>query len=435
MTETQIVSQSDNKITLQVTIDLSGDTFLDVEDAILEGCNSVGCKATEEALVRHDTDGSAIMVEGKKLTARTSHRKTYQTPYGNVSVNRYVYQSSSGGRIYCPLDNTVRMIHGSTPRFARMLTYKYSCMNARETCSDFLNNHGRRVSLSFLQNIADSVGAIGQATEERWSYEMPDLNEEVCTVAMSLDGAMLQTCDDGWRESMVGSFSLYDRQGERLHSLYFGASPEYGKAAFKKRFEHEAQSVKQRYADADFIGIADGAHDNWNLLEKYTDHQILDFYHATEYLSKAAYGAHPQKSGKPERTKWLNDYCHILKHDVEGAETVLTELKRVSKKYKLSQVVKEDVAAALTYFSNHLVRMKYADYREKAWPIGSGVTEAACKTLIKQRCCGAGMRWREKGIKTVLSLRSLVLTKGRWNQFWHRIISEGVGNVGYASTL
>ena len=72
MTETQIVSQSDNKITLQVTIDLSGDAFLDVEDAILEGCNSAGCKATEKALVRHDADGSAIMVEGKKLTDKPS---------------------------------------------------------------------------------------------------------------------------------------------------------------------------------------------------------------------------------------------------------------------------------------------------------------------------------------------------------------------------
>ena len=130
---------------------------------------------------------------------------------------------------------------------------------------------------------------------------------------------------------------------------------------------------------------------------------------------------------------WLR--LQLLKHDTDGAETALAELKRVNKKYKLSQVVKEDVAAAVMYFSNHLLRMKYADYREKAWPIGSGVTEAACKTLIKQRFCGAGMRWREKGIKTVLSLRSLVLTKGRWNQFWHRIISEGVGNIAYPNTL
>jgi len=30
-------------------------------------------------------------------------------------------------------------------------------------------------------------------------------------------------------------------------------------------------------------------------------------------------------------------------------------------------------------------------------PISSGVTDAACKTLIKQRLCGLGMRWKNKG--------------------------------------
>jgi len=170
-------------------------------------------------------------------------------------------------------------------------------------------------------------------------------------------------------------------------------------------------------------------------LKKYIDYQILDFYHATEYLSKAAYGACPGKCDKPTRTRWLNDYCHILKHEEGGAEMVLTELKRVSRKYKLSQSIKEDIAAAVTYFTNQLSRMNYADYGKKVWPIGSGVTEAACKTLIKQRFCGAGMKWREKGIKTVLSLRSLVLTKGRWDQFWRRLIAEGIGSIGYTTTL
>ena len=74
MIETQLVSRSNNTVTLQVTLDLNGATFLDVENVILDACNAVGRKATEEALARYDTDGSAIMVEGKKLTARTKNR-------------------------------------------------------------------------------------------------------------------------------------------------------------------------------------------------------------------------------------------------------------------------------------------------------------------------------------------------------------------------
>jgi hypothetical protein len=40
-------------------------------------------------------------------------------------------------------------------------------------------------------------------------------------------------------------------------------------------------------------------------------------------------------------------------------------------------------------------------------PIGSGVTEAACQVLVKQRLCGSGMKWKEGGAAAVLSLRCL----------------------------
>ncbi|NEX22183.1 hypothetical protein G3480_18050 [Thiorhodococcus mannitoliphagus] len=54
-------------------------------------------------------------------------------------------------------------------------------------------------------------------------------------------------------------------------------------------------------------------------------------------------------------------------------------------------------------------------------PISSGVTEASCKTLVKQRLCASGMRWKNTGAKIVLSLGALTQTAGRWTQFWQRI--------------
>ena len=65
--------------------------------------------------------------------------------------------------------------------------------------------------------------------------------------------------------------------------------------------------------------------------------------------------------------------------------------------------------------------MDYATHLENNLPIGSGVTEAACKTLVKQRLCGSGMRWKDQGAKVILSLRALVQSKGRWQQFWDKI--------------
>ena len=54
-------------------------------------------------------------------------------------------------------------------------------------------------------------------------------------------------------------------------------------------------------------------------------------------------------------------------------------------------------------------------------PIGSGIAEAVCKTLVKQRLCQSGMKWKTKGGALVLCLRALIYTKERWEQFWEQI--------------
>ena len=84
---------------------------------------------------------------------------------------------------------------------------------------------------------------------------------------------------------MIGTITLYDRDGERLHTIYLGAAPEYGKAQFLARLAKEIYTIKLQYPNASYIGIADGAKTNWEFLQKHTQQQILDFYHATEYFS------------------------------------------------------------------------------------------------------------------------------------------------------
>src|SRR5437868_198747 len=68
-------------------------------------------------------------------------------------------------------------------------------------------------------------------------------------------------------------------------------------------------------------------------------------------------------------------------------------------------------------------------YVENGIPIGSGVTEAACKTLVKQRLCCSGMRWTPEGAQIILSLRALALTETRWEQFWEKISKYGVPDI------
>jgi hypothetical protein len=421
----EIISQVGNELTLQIKIDLSG-SMLEQEEKILMGCNALGLLSTEKALERFDTDGSPILIGGTKYTSRGQDNKEYQTPYGVIRIKRHVYQDSSGGKIYVPLEMTGRIIHSATPRFSKMLSHKYSSMSAEDVLEDFSGNHGRVLSKKYVQQVSKCVSDIAQAKIDIWEYALPKMEESVATIMISMDGAMLPTCTEGWRESMVGTISLYNGQGERQHTIYVGEVPEYGKSKFMNRFSHEVLKIKGYYPHALTIGIADGARNNWPFLKTHTQKQLLDFYHVTEYLAEACYAAYPEKTGKPDRIKWLNERCHQLKHDKGAPQAILNELRKFKRKKKLSCEIRENLKAAITYFKNNLHRMNYAEHVEDNLPIGSGVTEAACKTLIKQRFCRSGMRWKEAGIQIVLRLRELVQTTDRWRQFWDKIDQYGV---------
>jgi len=321
---------------------------------------------------------------------------------------------------------SARIIHSATPKFSKMLSHKYASMSAKDALNDLSINHGREISKKYLQDVSESVFEIVENKENIWEYALPEFAEPITTITISMDGAMLPTCTEGWRESMVGTASLFDKNGERQHTIYIGEPPEYGKSNFMNRLEKEVEKIKINYPSALYIGIADGAKNNWPFLEKHTDKQLLDFYHVTEYLTKCSYAAFPQKTGKPERTKWLNARCHELKHNKTGPQDIFNELKKFKRRKKLSSEVREHLIAAISYFKNNIHRMNYAEHVEKNLSIGSGVTEAACKTLIKQRFCKSGMRWKNDGIKNVLRLRELTQTDGRWQQLWDKINQYGV---------
>src|SRR5205807_5717557 len=63
------------------------------------------------------------------------------------------------------------------------------------------------------------------------------------------------------------------------------------------------------------------------------------------------------------------------------------------------------------YLRKHGVWMHYATYRRQGLPIGSGVTEAACKTVFAERLKRSGMTWSREGGQVIVDLRVLVLSK------------------------
>ena len=110
-------------------------------------------------------------------------------------------------------------------------------------------------------------------------------------------------------------------------------------------------------------------------------------------------------------------------------EQVGPRLKQLRSQAKVRPWAKDDAAVqrAMTYVANQLRagRMDYASRVGAKEPIGSGVTEAACKVLVKQRPSGSGMKWKEPGAAAVLSVRCLTYTTERWSQFWSKIDRQG----------
>jgi hypothetical protein len=76
--------------------------------------------------------------------------------------------------------------------------------------------------------------------------------------------------------------------------------------------------------------------------------------------------------------------------DFYHAEMEIIQPKRVSKS------VVEGFHDAITYFRNHHHQMHYVEAIAANLPIGSGITEAACKVIIKARLCCSGMKWKDR---------------------------------------
>ena len=150
----ELIAHDGEELTLQVKVKITGSLF-EAEQAILDACNEVGQLATLHAIKRFDTDGSPIQVGGVKFTSKGTTPKFYETPYGAVEIHRHVYQTSKGGKIYCPLEPNARIIQNATPRFAQQISHKYGNLNAPAVCRDLEENHHRKIAHSYVQAVSD----------------------------------------------------------------------------------------------------------------------------------------------------------------------------------------------------------------------------------------------------------------------------------------
>ncbi len=131
----KIIDKNTKYIKIEIEIPLEKSMLL-TEDNILKSLNEGGNLATKEVLSMHDTDGSPIEIEKEKYTSKGKVSKKYQTPYGEIKTERHVYQNSKGGKIFCPLEQDARIIKGTTPRFSKQISSKYSDLGSSRVQKD-----------------------------------------------------------------------------------------------------------------------------------------------------------------------------------------------------------------------------------------------------------------------------------------------------------
>ena len=98
----------------------------------------------------------------------------------------------------------------------------------------------------------------------------------VKALSVGVDGTCVLVVEGGYKQAMAGTISLLNRDGDRLHSIYVGSAPENGKKTFLWKMRKEPSAAIKEFPKATVVGVADGARDNWEFLNEFTDRQIID---------------------------------------------------------------------------------------------------------------------------------------------------------------
>ena len=296
---------------------------------------------------------------------------------------------------------------------------------------------GLNVSASTVQRTTESVGedvarrrADGETfgADQAWEWNADAAGRRVAYVGLDATGVPQQgpqgekrECRMPWVGLVFNPQPVGETRRRRIWETRYVAGlmslDEIG-----RQLRAECQAVNVSEADV-VIGLSDGGNGLENCLISALGGIakevvfILDFYHASEHLLEFAKVLHRNDDARQQQTQ---AWCHTLKH--EGGESLLQELEAQDMSRASPQTV-EAHRLLLGYVRNNQHRMDYPKYISQGWQIGSGMVEAACKTVVCQRLKESGMRWREPGTTALSQLRALYKSEPKlWKNYWKRTI-------------
>ena len=338
-----------------------------------------------------------------------------------------------------PLDTALGLLGQCTPGLAKIATRATAQSSFEESSADLAALAGIKLGARRLQRLSQEVGSTLRETLKR--LPPPRLDPAANTPAAipvlyilgdgtgipmnkaSLSGVkgrgpegMART-----REVKIGGVCTQtstDEQGRPVRDensttwiAGFEQSVDFGLRLREEALRRGAPRAQRT------VFLADGAAWLWEVARTNFPEalQILDFWHASEYLAAMARLLEvPNSAAFTERYgRWRADLA------ASRLDSILSDARAAAALHlPVDSTATGEMSKLLNYLENHRTRMNYAAYRAEGLYIGSGVVEAGCKTVVGQRFKRSGMFWSEPGARNLLHIRTALLSQSRFEDFW-----------------
>lgn len=371
---------------------------------------------------------------------RQTYRLNKKTPakvatsFGTITLWSFLYLNTEDGEPGLhPLHVQLGIVAGATTALAEHAARLAVDGSQREVRQWLLAEYGLRWSNDRLRRLLRAfrkavVAFRPEAQAARLLHWLDQAQQsrgrQRPVLAVGRDGVMVPIRGQGYQEASAATVSVYDRRGKRLGTVYLGQMPQPHQATLTAELTDLIRAVLRQWSGPQprlaYVTDKGQAQDDYyrRVLRRMEDPRrpgrrlewewVLDFFHVCGYLGKLAealFGVRGQRWGARMR-QWLRQRRH-------GVAQILRSAMQHYNRRQLSPAAEKEFWKAYRYLRRHGRWMDYARYRREGLPLGSGVTEAACKTVFTQRLKRSGMRWQAESGQVIVDLRVLYLS-GIW---------------------
>ena len=432
--------------------------FAERETAALGACDeAMRCYCERELQQISDGYDDELLINGEPY--KRSHEPglvSYHSLTGTLQVWRASYRrvGQRKGPTVVPLELEAGLVERATPALGYSIALDYGNRTSREYVESMGAAHRHVPSRSTVERIGKAIGQAAKVAAPRiesYLRRSEKVPEEAVAISTGLDrtsvpyeeereqGAPPKTkrkkrtkpyqrsapapVDVNYRMDYIGTVSLVDKDGDKLVSRKYFATHEDGPEAILKRMTCDIASALKQRPELDVGIVQDGAPEMWNLLGSALKEELgienpkggIDRYHLFERLGDVM---KVLEKDEEKRTPLLREWDKELDQDDATIERIEQYID--DRAWGYCGTALETLLDTLTYIDNNKDRMRYVTLREAGLPVGSGITEGACKSLVAVRAKRSGQRWHNEGLSSVMELRSIHQSE-RLPRFWRHL--------------